>query len=100
MSEKFLKVENLVVEYRTGGKVVHAVNNVSFELERGKTLGLVGETGAGRCGSFISQRGSNEKGPRRTGHDGISGSDDSVKPNHEGWRADCGSNSKTSDKRR
>ena len=33
MSEKFLKVENLVVEYRTGGKVVHAVNNVSFELE-------------------------------------------------------------------
>ena len=120
MSEKFLKVEDLVVEYRTGGKVVHAVNNVSFELERGKTLGLVGETGAGKttiaktilrvlpewkghsgwCGSFISQRGSNEKGPRRTGHDGISGSDDSVKPNHEGWRADCGSNSKTSDKRR
>ena len=38
MSEKFLKVEDLVVEYRTGGKVVHAVNNVSFELERGKTL--------------------------------------------------------------
>ena len=48
MSEKFLKVEDLVVEYRTGGKVVHAVNNVSFELERGKTLGLVGETGAGK----------------------------------------------------
>lgn len=48
MSEKFLKVEDLVVEYRTGGKVVQAVNNVSFELERGKTLGLVGETGAGK----------------------------------------------------
>ena len=41
-------MEDLVVEYRTGGKVVHAVNNVSFELERGKTLGLVGETGAGK----------------------------------------------------
>ena len=27
MSEKFLKVEDLVVEYRTGGKVVHAVND-------------------------------------------------------------------------
>ena len=89
MSEKFLKVEDLVVEYRTGGKVVHAVNNVSFELERGKTLGLVGETGAGK--TTIA---------KTILHDGISGSDDSVKPNHEGWRADCGSNSKTSDKRR
>ena len=44
----FLKVKDLVVEYRTGGKIVHAVNGVSFELERGKTLGLVGETGAGK----------------------------------------------------
>lgn len=46
--EAFLKVENLVVEYVAGGRVTHAVNDVSFSLERGKTLGLVGETGAGK----------------------------------------------------
>lgn len=46
--DSFLKVENLVVEYAAGGRITHAVNGVSFELERGKTLGLVGETGAGK----------------------------------------------------
>lgn len=48
MSEKFLQVKDLVVEYTSGGQVIHAVNGVSFELEKGKTLGLVGETGAGK----------------------------------------------------
>jgi len=47
-NEKFLKVDNLVVEYTSGGEIVHAVNGVSFSLERGETLGLVGETGAGK----------------------------------------------------
>lgn len=44
----FLEVKNLTVEYFTKEQVVHAVNNVSFRLEKGKTLGLVGETGAGK----------------------------------------------------
>lgn len=47
-NEKFLQVKDLVVEYTSGGHVTHAVNGVSFELEKGKTLGLVGETGAGK----------------------------------------------------
>lgn len=44
----FLEVKNLVVKYFSDGQVIHAVNGVSFSLERGKTLGLVGETGAGK----------------------------------------------------
>lgn len=44
----FLSIRNLVVEYQSEGKTVHAVNGVSFDLEKGKTIGLVGETGAGK----------------------------------------------------
>jgi peptide/nickel transport system ATP-binding protein len=46
--EKFLSVKDLVVEYTQGKNIIHAVNGVSFDLERGKSLGLVGETGAGK----------------------------------------------------
>ena len=44
----FLEVKDLVVEYTQNKQVVHAVNGVSLSLEKGKTLGLVGETGAGK----------------------------------------------------
>jgi peptide/nickel transport system ATP-binding protein len=44
----FLSVKDLVIEYTAEGQVIHAVNGVSFDLERGKTFGLVGETGAGK----------------------------------------------------
>lgn len=47
-NKEFLSVKDLVVEYMSDGQVVHAVNGVSLKLERGKTLGLVGETGAGK----------------------------------------------------
>ena len=50
MAEKnqFLSVRGITVEYTQGKNIVHAVNDVSFDLEKGKTLGLVGETGAGK----------------------------------------------------
>ena len=40
-----LEVKNLVVEYVVGNKIVHAVSDVSLEIARGETLGLVGESG-------------------------------------------------------
>jgi len=49
MSEKvFLSVRDLVVEYTSEDEIIHAVNGVSFDLKQGRTLGMVGETGAGK----------------------------------------------------
>ena len=46
--EIFFSVKDLKIEYTSGGEAIHAVNGVSFELEKGSTVGLVGETGAGK----------------------------------------------------
>ena len=46
--KKFLEVKDLKVVYTQSRKVVRAVNGVSFSLNKGETLGLVGETGAGK----------------------------------------------------
>jgi peptide/nickel transport system ATP-binding protein len=43
-----LSVENLVVEYPVGHKTLSAVANVSLEVGKGETLGLVGESGCGK----------------------------------------------------
>lgn len=48
MSEEILKVKDLVIHYFTDSGEVAAVNGISFSLKKGETLGLVGETGAGK----------------------------------------------------
>ena len=54
MSAAVLEARNLVRDYHIGGglfgrsKVVHAVKDVSFSLEKGKTLAVVGESGCGK----------------------------------------------------
>ena len=49
-----LDIQNLSVEFRTDDGVVKAVNDMSLQIERGKTLGLVGETGAGKTTTALS----------------------------------------------
>ncbi len=43
-----LEIEDLAVEFRTGGGVVRAVDGVNLTLARGETLGILGESGSGK----------------------------------------------------
>lgn len=52
--EKVLEIENLTVEYIVDGEVTQAVTDVSFSVEAGKTIGLVGETGAGKTTTALA----------------------------------------------
>jgi peptide/nickel transport system ATP-binding protein len=49
-----LRIEDLVVRYVVGREIVEAVNGISLSIENGKTLGLVGETGAGKTTTALS----------------------------------------------
>jgi len=52
--EIVLDVKNLVVRYETEDGVVHSVNGIDLQLGYRKTLGLVGETGAGKTTTALS----------------------------------------------
>ncbi|MBV1759366.1 MAG: ABC transporter ATP-binding protein [Dethiosulfatibacter sp.] len=54
MNDNLLKVENLEVIYKTSQETVQAVNGISFSLKKGETLGLVGETGAGKTTTALA----------------------------------------------
>ena len=56
MSDKKYAVEvnDLVVEFKTDEGIVHALNGMDLKVENGKTLGLVGETGAGKTTTALS----------------------------------------------
>lgn len=48
MSEPILQVKNLKKYFKTPHGMLHAVDNVTFSIEKGKTLGIVGESGCGK----------------------------------------------------
>jgi oligopeptide transport system ATP-binding protein len=52
--QSILKVEDLVTRFNTPEGIVYAVNGVSFELEEGETLGVVGESGCGKSVTMLS----------------------------------------------
>lgn len=54
MAENLLEVKNLFVNYITDDGIVKAVNGASFSLKRGESIGLVGETGAGKTTTALS----------------------------------------------
>ena len=54
MSDKLLEVKDLNVIYQTDLETVHAVNGISFSIDHRETLGLVGETGAGKTTTALT----------------------------------------------
>lgn len=54
MNEKILEIKDLKVVYKTDIETVHAINGINISLNKGETLGIVGETGAGKTTTALT----------------------------------------------
>ena len=62
-----LSVKNLNVSFRSRGETIHAVNNLSFNLDQNEILGIVGESGSGKSQTVLSIMGLLESNGRSSG---------------------------------
>jgi oligopeptide/dipeptide ABC transporter ATP-binding protein len=54
VTDSLLRVENLVTSFRTERGTIRAVDGISFEVKKGQTVGLVGESGCGKSVTSLS----------------------------------------------
>ena len=54
MPDPILSIKNLAVEFKTDDGIVHAVDDITYDVFAGETLGIVGESGSGKSVSTMS----------------------------------------------
>ncbi|MFN7424909.1 MAG: ABC transporter ATP-binding protein [bacterium] len=74
-----LSVESLGVEFRTRGGIVHALEDISFSVGKGETVGIVGESGSGKSVLFYAVLGILDAAGRITGGRAVFGGLDLVR---------------------
>ncbi len=65
MAEPVLQIKDLTVEFDTEDGVVHAVTGVTYDLEQGEVLGIIGESGSGKSVSVMTMLGLIPRPPGR-----------------------------------
>ena len=55
--QPLLRVEELRVEFPTEDGIVHAVDGITYQVHRGRTLGIVGESGSGKSVAALTTLG-------------------------------------------
>ena len=84
--QELLRVDNLYTQFSTAEGVVHAVDGVSFAVEQGQTLGLVGESGCGKSVTALSVMGLIEYPGKNSGGHILFEGHDLVGLDHEDMR--------------
>jgi peptide/nickel transport system ATP-binding protein len=58
MSDTILNVKHLTVQFEVEDHTIQAVDDISFQVQRGQTLGIVGESGSGKSVTSLAVMGS------------------------------------------
>ena len=83
-----LEVNDLRTHFRTDDGVVKAVDGVSFQVEKGKTLGIVGESGSGKSVTCLTIMGLNARSNTITSGQALWKGNDLLKMNSRELRGD------------